>query len=160
VVTQHMPAAFTPILAERLGQATGLSAKEGEDGEFVLPGRIYVAPGDRHMVLAAGQPLRLSINDGPPCNFHRPAVDLLFRSVAKTCGAASLGVVLTGMGYDGLDGADRIVEAGGSVMVQDERSSVVWGMPGAVFAAGLASAALPPEALAGAIDQLLQGERP
>ncbi|WP_374652598.1 chemotaxis response regulator protein-glutamate methylesterase [Dongia sp.] len=143
-VTQHMPATFTTILAEHLGQAAGIPSAEAKDGEAVVPGRIYVAPGDFHMVVegtAAQRVVRL--NKNPPENFCRPAVDPMLRSIAKAYGNKTLFVMLTGMGQDGLKGAQELTNAGGTVIAQDESSSVVWGMPGAVASAGLCSAVLP-----------------
>jgi two-component system chemotaxis response regulator CheB len=143
-VTQHMPATFTTILAEHLGQASGMQAAEAKDGEAVLPGRIYVAPGDFHMTVenqGAGAVVRL--NKNPPENFCRPAVDPMLRSIAKVYGARTLFVMLTGMGQDGLKGARDLVAAGSTVIAQDEATSVVWGMPGAVASAGLCTAVLP-----------------
>lgn len=160
LITQHMPAVFTNILAERLALATGLVAKEAEDGEALVPGRLYLAPGDRHMIVReASQPF-LSVNDDPPLHFHRPSVDLLFSSAASVFGPATLGVVLSGMGADGTDGARAIAAAGGRVLAQDAASSVIWGMPGSVAGAGLACAVLSPDGLASLTEQLLQGERP
>ncbi|MEG6507367.1 chemotaxis response regulator protein-glutamate methylesterase [Methyloligella sp. 2.7D] len=159
LITQHMPSVFTAALAERIQEVTGLPAKEGEDGEALRPGHIYLAPGERHMVLAPGDKPTISINDAPPLNFHRPSVDLLFESAAGVYGAGVLAVVLTGMGSDGTSGAKAIVEKGGNVLVQDKCSSVVWGMPAAVLEAGLASAEGPPLRLAETMRMLLQGER-
>ena len=143
-VTQHMPATFTTILAEHLAQAAGMPAAEAKDGEAVVPGRIYVAPGDFHMTVenqGAGAVVRL--NKNPPENFCRPAVDPMLRSITKVYGARTLFVMLTGMGQDGLKGARDLVAAGGTVVAQDEATSVVWGMPGAVATAGLCTAVLP-----------------
>lgn len=143
-ITQHMPATFTTILAEHLAQASGMPAAEAKDGEPIVAGRIYVAPGDFHMVIdgnAANRVLRL--NKNPPENFCRPAVDPMLRSIAKAYGNKTLFVMLTGMGQDGLKGATELINAGGTVIAQDEQSSVVWGMPGAVATAGLCSAVMP-----------------
>lgn len=143
-VTQHMPATFTTILAEHLGQAAGMQSAEAKDGEAVVPGRIYVAPGDYHMVVEGTATQRVvRLNKNPPENFCRPAVDPMLRSIAKVYGAKTLFVMLTGMGQDGLKGAQELINAGGTVIAQDEPSSVVWGMPGAVATAGLCSAVLP-----------------
>lgn len=144
VLTQHMPATFTAILAEHLGRDSGRVSKEGEDGELLRPGMIYVAPGNKHMALVEkdGQ-VALKIYDGPDVNFCKPAVDPLFDSVAKIFGASALAIVLTGMGHDGAAGAVRIADAGGSVIAQDEATSVVWGMPGATAEAGACAAILP-----------------
>jgi two-component system chemotaxis response regulator CheB len=143
-VTQHMPATFTTILAEHLAQASGMPAAEAKDGEAALPGRIYVAPGDFHMTVESqGTSLVVRLNKNPPENFCRPAVDPMLRSIAKVYGNRTLFVMLTGMGQDGLKGARELVAAGSTVIAQDEASSVVWGMPGAVATAGLCTAVLP-----------------
>lgn len=149
VLCQHMPAKFTSILATNLTRQTGLECREGVDGEALLPGRVYVAPGDRHMLVRRkGTSHHIALSDAPPEHFCRPAVDPLFRSVAESFGARALALVLTGMGTDGAIGAAALAKAGANVAVQDEESSVVWGMPGAVAKAGAASAVLPVEALA------------
>ncbi len=138
VITQHMPKLFTAILAEHLSKL-GLPATEAKEGEPLRPGRIYLAPGDFHMTLrSANGVISAHIDQSPPVNFCRPAVDPLFNSCAKVAGNGVLAVVLTGMGHDGRDGARTIREAGGQVIAQDQASSVVWGMPGAVAEAGLA----------------------
>jgi two-component system chemotaxis response regulator CheB len=144
LITQHMPPTFTPILAEHLTRASGRPAAEAADGEPVCAGRIYVAPGGRHMRLERrdGEPT-ITLDDGPAVHFCKPAVDPLFSSAAAVWGAAVLAVVLTGMGQDGARGAAAVVAAGGGVIVQDEATSVVWGMPGTVAQAGHASAVLP-----------------
>lgn len=142
LITQHMPATFTSILAESLSRVSGLKCVEGANGMMLERGCVYVAPGDYHMVIKGkGGPIEL--NQNPPENFCRPAVDPLFRSVAAAYGASALAVVLTGMGSDGREGSRSIVGAGGTVIAQDEETSVVWGMPGAVAQAGLAAAVLP-----------------
>lgn len=144
LISQHMPTKFTTILAELIGKYTGLPSAEAKDGEVIAPGHIYVAPGDYHMVVDVEGPLRvLRLNQEPPENFCRPAVDPMLRSVAKAYGSRVLTVILTGMGVDGLKGGEEIIRAGGTVIAQDEESSVVWGMPGAVAEAGLCSAVLP-----------------
>lgn len=138
VITQHMPKLFTAILAEHLSKL-GMPAAEAKEGEPLRPGRIYLAPGDFHMTLrTANGVISAHIDQSPPVNFCRPAVDPLFNSCAKVAGNGVLAVVLTGMGHDGRDGARTIREAGGQVIAQDQASSVVWGMPGAVAEAGLA----------------------
>jgi two-component system, chemotaxis family, protein-glutamate methylesterase/glutaminase len=160
LVAQHMPPMFTTILAERLARATGRETKEGVDGERLVPGTIYVAPGDHHMTVRQTGTPSLRISGGPLVNFCRPAADPLFSSVAASFGPAALGVVLTGMGQDGAAGARAIADAGGSVIAQDEASSVVWGMPGAAVASGACAALLPPLGIADAIAKLVRGERP
>jgi two-component system chemotaxis response regulator CheB len=160
LIAQHMPPVFTAILAERLTKATGREAKEGENGEPVKPGTIYVAPGGHHMTVLRPTSPVLRIGSEPPVHFCRPAVDPLFRSVADTFGPAALGIVLTGMGHDGAAGARRIADAGGSVIAQDEDSSVVWGMPSAVASVGACAALLPPQGIAEAASKLVRGMRP
>ena len=150
VIVQHMPPTFTRMLAERLDTVCPLSVQEAYDGAPVEPGRVWLAPGGRHLqVRGEGTTLRLS--DGPPENSCRPAVDVLFRSAAAAWGGGVLAVVLTGMGYDGLKGGEVIVAEGGHVLAQDEASSVVWGMPGAVAQAGVAETVAPVPQLAAEI---------
>jgi len=164
VVVQHMPKMFTRLLAQRLDSKCALSVAEAVAGEAVVPGRVLLAPGDFHLRLrrtAAG--VVTVIDQGTPENYCRPAVDVLFRSAAAAYGAHCLGVVLTGMGSDGTRGSQAIVDAGGQVIAQDEQTSVVWGMPGAVAAAGLATELLPLPAVASAITRHVAGrtaERP
>ena len=144
LIVQHMPPIFTTLLAERLGKVTGRTALEAADGRSIEPGRIYVAPGDHHMMVGErGGDRILRLNQAPRENFCRPAVDPLFRSAAETYGWEVLAVVLTGMGQDGQKGSEAIIHHGGVVLAQDEASSVVWGMPGAIAEAGLATAILP-----------------
>lgn len=161
VVTQHMPATFTAILAEHIAKTSGLPCSEGRTGEPLLARRIYVAPGDQHMLVAgtAAAPT-LQLTQTPPENFCRPAVDPMFRGAAAVFGGAVLGVVLTGMGHDGREGARVIAAAGGQVLAQDEATSVVWGMPGAVAQAGLANAILPLPAMGAEVSKLLSMRRP
>ncbi|GEP08770.1 chemotaxis response regulator protein-glutamate methylesterase of group 2 operon [Methylobacterium gnaphalii] len=142
LIVQHMPPVFTAVFAEHLGARVGLPAAEGKDGERLQPGRIYVAPGGRHMGLAKGEPV-IRLDDGPVVNFCRPAVDVLFLDAAAVFGAATLSVILTGMGSDGTPGARALVEAGGMLFAQDEATSTVWGMPGSVAKAGLCHGVLP-----------------
>lgn len=133
VVVQHMPPLFTGMLADRLNSRSRLSVREAEPGKALEPGQVWIARGDYHMTVARkGLQTVLELNQDPPENFCRPAVDVLFRSVAQVYGPNVLGVVMTGMGSDGARGASHIREAGGEIFVQDEASSVVWGMPGAV----------------------------
>jgi len=144
VVTQHMPAAFTPILAEHMGRAGRLPCAEARDGEALSPGRVYLAPGDRHLLIepaARGATARLS--DAAPVNFCRPSVDPMLESAAAAFDGRVLVAMLTGMGHDGLAGTRRVIAAGGTAIAQDEASSVIWGMPGAVARAGLCHAVLP-----------------
>jgi len=144
MIVQHMPPVFTAVFAEHLGARTGLPAAEGRADERLMPGRIYVAPGGRHMGLTGtpGEPA-IRLDDGPAVNFCRPAVDVLFLDAAAMFGAAALSVILTGMGSDGTAGVRALGDAGGIVLAQDEATSTVWGMPGSVAKAGLAHAVLP-----------------
>ncbi len=144
LITQHMPATFTTLLAEHIGRATGVPCAEAKDGDVVTGGHIYLAPGDYHMVVESkGASSVIRLNQDPPENFCRPAVDPLLRSMAKVYGAGLLTIILTGMGSDGQKGSVDVVEAGGTIIAQDEATSVVWGMPGAVATSGLCSAVLP-----------------
>ncbi|WP_255448566.1 chemotaxis response regulator protein-glutamate methylesterase [Telmatospirillum sp. J64-1] len=155
LITQHMPATFTTILAEHISRISGIPAAEGKDGEKIQGGRIYVAPGDYHMVVESkGTDKILRLNQNPPENFCRPSVDPMFRSVSAAWGRRVLSLVLTGMGHDGLKGGQAIVAAGGTVVAQDEATSVVWGMPGAVATAGICSAVLPLPEIAPYIQKL------
>ncbi len=139
VVVQHMPPLFTRLLAERLNSQSQLGVHEGEAGAALGPGHVWIAPGNYHMmVVRKGLRTVVELNQDTPENSCRPAVDVLFRSVAHAYGANALAVVMTGMGSDGARGAAHIREAGGEILVQDEASSVVWGMPGAVVSSGLA----------------------
>lgn len=144
VITQHMPATFTKILAEHIEQQTGIRAQEGQTGMLVEAGQIYVAPGGFHMLFENmdGQ-LKIKLDESPPVNFCKPAVDPMFDSIVKIHGEKVLGVILTGMGHDGRDSCKRLVEKRGRVIVQDEKTSVVWGMPGATAQENICSAVLP-----------------
>jgi two-component system chemotaxis response regulator CheB len=158
LIVQHMPPVFTAVFAEHLGARTGIPAAEGKADERVLPGRIYVAPGGRHMGLAGGRgDVTIRLDDGPVVNFCRPAVDVLFNDAAAIYGGACLAVVLTGMGSDGTGGARSLTEAGAAVIAQDEATSTVWGMPGSIAKAGLAQAILPLGEIGGALRNLLTG---
>jgi len=144
LITQHMPATFTALLAEHIAKASNIPASEAKDGEAIQPGHIYVAPGEHHMTVERGETSNIiKLNTNPPENFCRPAVDPMLRSMAKIYGSRMLIVILTGMGADGQKGSAVAVDAGASVVAQDEATSVVWGMPGAVATAGLCSAVLP-----------------
>lgn len=159
LIVQHMPATFTPLLAEKLEQAIGKPCREAVDGETVAAGAVLVAPGDQHMriVKAAGGAV-VRLDRGEPVNSCRPAADPLFDTAAAAFGGRVLGIVLTGMGHDGRAGAGNVVAAGGRVIVQDEASSVVWGMPGAVAQAGHAEAVLPLRDLGQMAVRLMNGE--
>jgi len=144
VIVQHMPPLFTKLLAERLSKKSAIPVKEGVAGETLTKGSAWIAPGDFHMIVEKNNgKVRIATHQKPPENSCRPAVDVLFRSVAEVYGAHSLAVVLTGMGQDGLRGCESISQAGGLILAQDEASSVVWGMPGYVARAGLAQKILP-----------------
>ena len=144
LITQHMPATFTSLLAGHISRASSMPCNEAEDGETIVPGRIYLAPGDYHMIAESGDSGKvLRLTKSEPENYCRPSADPMLRSLAALYGPRLLVIILTGMGYDGHKGAEAVVAAGGSVIAQDEDSSVVWGMPGAVATAGLCSAVLP-----------------
>lgn len=144
VVVQHMPSTFTRFLADRLNGQTPLTVVEVADGQAIERGSVYVAPGDFHLTIhRRGSEVVAALDQGPPLHSHRPAADLLFRSVAEVYGAHALGLVMTGIGEDGLRGSEDIARAGGRVVVQDEATSMVWEMPGRVAHAGLADAVLP-----------------
>ena len=160
VVVQHMPPIFTHLLAERLSHQSKIPIAEGRAGVNLEPGHAWIAPGNFHMTVArAGVYWRLNLNQEPPQHSCRPAVDVLFRSAAVACRANVLGVVMTGMGSDGVAGARQIREAGGEVIIQDEASAVVWGMPGLVYAAGQADGVYPLEQLAMEITRRVQQSR-
>lgn len=146
-ITQHMPPRFTTSLAEHLSRVAGRPAAEAIDGETVREGRIYVAPGDFHMIVEGANPSKIKLTQSPPVNFCRPSADPMLHSLAAVYGNGLLCAVLTGMGSDGLAGATDVVKAGGSVIAQDQATSVVWGMPGAVANAGICSAILPLDGL-------------
>jgi two-component system chemotaxis response regulator CheB len=146
VVTQHMPATFTKILAEHVEKQTGIPAVEGEDGMTLEKGRVHIAPGGYHMhIVKKGNTPAIHIDNGPPENFCKPAVDPMFRTAIDVYGEKILGVILTGMGNDGLAGGRVLVQNRGRLIAQDEASSVVWGMPGAVAMAGICAQVLPLE---------------
>ncbi len=159
LVTQHMPPTFTALLGESLCRLSGLDGGEATDGEEILPGRIYVAPGGFHMrVQAQGAGFVVALEDGAPINHCKPAVDPMFESVAKAYGGSALALVLTGMGTDGAAGATKIADAGGSVFAQDEKSSIVWGMPGAAMAAGACVEAIALDKIALRVSNILMSK--
>jgi two-component system chemotaxis response regulator CheB len=161
LITQHMPPTFTTILAEHLARTSRRPAHEAVDGEIIKPGCIYLAPGGRHMkVVRHGAEAAIALDDGPPVNFCKPAVDPLFTSAIEVWQGGCLALVLTGMGSDGMRGGKDIVAAGGSVIAQDEATSVVWGMPGAAANAGICAAVLPLNQIAPKLVQLFSGVRP
>lgn len=157
LVTQHMPPTFTTILAEHITKTSGWVCSEAKSGDVVAPGRIYLAPGGYHMtVKAEGVEKVIVLNQEPPENFCRPAVDPMMRSLVKAYGRV-LAVILTGMGHDGREGCRAVVEAGGDIVAQDEQSSVVWGMPGAVAQAGLCCEVLPVSEIGASVNRLARG---
>ena len=144
LIVQHMPALFTRLLAERLHSSCPLSVEEAVEGDQVVAGKILIAPGNFHLKVAfSSGSVQVRLDQSPPQNFCRPAVDALFSSIAEVYGGAVIAVILTGMGHDGLHGAEILKARGASILAQDEASSVVWGMPGAVVNAGLADRVLP-----------------
>ena len=156
-VTQHMPPTFTTILAEHITKSSGWVCAEAKNGDVVLPGRVYLAPGGYHMTVKnEGAEKVFALNQEPPENFCRPSVDPMMRSLVKTYGRV-LAVILTGMGRDGREGCRAVVEAGGDVVAQDEHTSVVWGMPGAVAQAGLCCELLPVSKIGTSVSRLAGG---
>jgi two-component system, chemotaxis family, protein-glutamate methylesterase/glutaminase len=161
VITQHMPALFTPILAHHLTRLGGMACVEAREGARLEPGQIALAPGDRHLLVeAAPGGLCARLSSGPPENFCRPSVDPMLRSASSACDGRVLVVMLTGRGHDGLAGTRAVVQAGGTAIAQDEASSVVWGMPGAIANAGLCHAVLPLASIGGRVQELLRTGRP
>lgn len=160
-VVQHMPPAFTGVLAKSLDKKWSGGAAEARDGEPAKPGKIHIAPGGKHMIIRrqAGA-LVTSLNTKPPVRYCRPAVDPLFESAAMVCGNRSLCVVLTGMGSDGTDGARDVVGVDGTVIAQDEATSIVWGMPRAVTEAGLAAKVAPLDEIGLSVSNVLAGRKP
>src|SRR6476659_9069500 len=160
LITQHMPPTFTTILAEHLARSSRRPAHAAVDGEIVKAGQIYLAPGGRHMRVARnGSDAVIALDDGPPVNFCKPAVDPLFTSAIDVWQGGIMSVILTGMGSDGMRGGKDIVAAGGSVMAQDEPTSVVWGMPGAAANAGICAAVLPLNQIGPKLVRLFSGDR-
>ena len=159
LITQHMPPTFTAMLAENLTRKSGLTCKEAEEGDIPQAGMVYVAPGGKHMLLKSGPsgPV-IHLDNGPPVNFCKPCVDLMFESMAEIYGSALLGVVLTGMGVDGARGSQAVRQGGGNVIVQDEETSVVWGMPGVTAQTGVCSAVLPLQEIGARTTGILKGE--
>jgi len=155
LIVQHMPPMFTQSLAERLNGISEMEVTEAVDGEPALAGRVYIAPGGKHLVVVpGGSGYTLKVTDTPPVNHCKPAVDVLFDSVAGISSAHPLSVVMTGMGKDGTSGVRSLKQAGTYTLVQDQESSVVWGMPGSVYEAKLADEILPIEGLAKRITEL------
>jgi two-component system, chemotaxis family, protein-glutamate methylesterase/glutaminase len=157
LIVLHMPPDFTDVVSGQIQRAMGRLTRAARNGEKIRPGEIYFAPGNRHLKVASLERTPILLHcDSPPENFCRPAVNVLFRSVAQVYGPSALGIVLTGMGIDGLEGARVMVEAGGAIIAQDKASSIVWGMPGAIAQQGLASAILPIETMAVHVAALLR----
>jgi two-component system chemotaxis response regulator CheB len=158
LITQHLPASFSTAFAERLDRYSAMSVREASDGEAILPGHAYLPPGGKHLrIIRDGARWRARIDDGPAVNRHKPAVDVLFQSVASNAGPNAVGAILTGMGDDGARGLLQMREAGAQTLVQDEASSVVWGMPGAAFKLGAAEETVPLEKIAERLMALAQG---
>jgi two-component system chemotaxis response regulator CheB len=144
VIAQHIPEAFSLPFTRRMDSVAAMSVVEPVDGQYIMPGHVYIAPGARHLLVERdGTRYRCRLNDGPPVNRHCPSVDVLFRSVAQNVGPNAVGVILTGMGDDGARGLKEMLEAGARTMAQDEASSIVWGMPGAAVKLGAAQDVLP-----------------
>jgi two-component system chemotaxis response regulator CheB len=160
LVVQHMPPVFTRMLADRLASELERDVVEATDGLPVVPDRVYVAPGDRHMVVRATPAPMIQLVDSGPVNQVKPAADPLFASATRVWGGALVACVLTGMGHDGRDGCVQVRAAGGRVLVQDRATSAAWGMPGAVAQAGLADGVYPLDAIAGALTIALAGAVP
>ena len=155
VVTQHIPKAFSGPFAKRMDQCCQMTVYEAQDGQQILPGHVYIAPGDRHLlVIRDGARYVCRLDDGTPVNRHKPSVDVLFRSVAQNVGRNAIGLLLTGMGKDGARGLKEMREAGSPTIAQDEATSVVWGMPGEAVAIGAAEKTLPLGEIAAATMQL------
>jgi two-component system, chemotaxis family, protein-glutamate methylesterase/glutaminase len=158
VITQHIPRAFSAPFAARLNACSQLSVQEAQDGTLILPGHAYIAPGDLHLTVERdGARYRCRLRDDAPVNRHRPSVDVLFRSVAEQVGQNAVGVILTGMGADGARGLKEMRDKGALTIAQDEKSSVVWGMPGASVALGAVDRILPIEQIAEGLVGLSSG---
>ncbi|HEY0683122.1 MAG TPA: chemotaxis response regulator protein-glutamate methylesterase [Steroidobacter sp.] len=155
VISQHIPAAFSKPFAERMNRSSAMSVCEASDGQYILPGHVYIAPGDQHLLVERdGARYRCRLSNGPHVNRHRPSVDVMFRSVAQNVGPNAVGVILTGMGDDGARGLKEMLDAGASTIAQDEATSVVWGMPGAAVKLGSAQHVLPLHRVASEMLQL------
>ena len=149
VISQHIPEAFSKPFAERMDKHSDMTVYEAVDGQQILPGHVYIAPGNRHLIVErSGARYICRLNDGPPVNRHKPSVDVMFRSVAQNVGPNAIGVILTGMGADGAAGLKEMLENGAPTLVQDEKTSVVWGMPGEAYKIGAAQDQYPLEKIA------------
>jgi two-component system, chemotaxis family, protein-glutamate methylesterase/glutaminase len=158
VIAQHIPAAFSGAFTHRMDTISAMSVCEPQDGQLIVPGHVYIAPGDRHlMVDRDGARYLCRLSAGPPVNRHRPSVDVLFRSVAQKVGPNAVAAILTGMGDDGARGLKELLDAGAATVAQDEASSVVWGMPGAAVRHGGVREVLPLERIAEALMRLVVG---
>lgn len=152
VITQHIPENFSRPFAERMNRESAMVVCEAEDGQQILPGHVYIAPGSQHLIVErSGARYICKLSDGPPVNRHRPSVDVLFRSVAQSAGKNAIGVILTGMGNDGAEGMKEMKEAGAATIAQDEKTSVVWGMPGEAVKAGGVDTIMPLLKIAGKV---------
>ena len=150
VISQHIPEAFSKPFSERMDKNSDMTVYEAVDGQQILPGHVYIAPGNRHLIVErSGARYICRLNDGPPVNRHKPSVDVMFRSVAQNVGPNAIGVILTGMGADGAAGLKEMLENGAPTLVQDEKTSVVWGMPGEAYKMGAAKDQYPLEKIAG-----------
>ena len=157
VISQHIPAAFSKSFAERMNRCSQMIVTEAKDGEQIVPGHVYIAPGDSHLlVVRDGARYRCRLSDGPAVNRHRPSVDVMFRSVAQNVGPNAVAVLLTGMGKDGAQGMKEMKEAGASTIVQDEKTSVVWGMPGEAVSLGCVDQLVPLSSISLKINQALE----
>jgi two-component system, chemotaxis family, protein-glutamate methylesterase/glutaminase len=157
LIVQHLGREFTALLADRLNKTTLMPIRIASQGEILASDTVFLAPADTHMEVSRdGEGVKIRLQQGEPENSCRPSADPLFRSVAAVFGRHALGLVLTGMGHDGLSGARRIHDAGGIILAQDEKSSVVWGMPGAVANAGIAAEVLPLDGIAPFLRHLLR----
>jgi len=156
VVSQHIPAAFSKPFANRVDGITALSVCEAQEGQQILPGHVYIAPGDRHLLVERdGARYVCRLNDGPPVNRHKPSVDVMLRSLAQNAGPNAVGLMLTGMGDDGAAGMGELKAQGAPIIVQDEKTSVVWGMPGEVHKRGFADEVLPLSRIGGRLRELI-----
>lgn len=156
VITQHIPEAFSGPFAKRMDKCSAMTVYEAHDGQQIVPGHVYIAPGDKHLIIErSGARYICKLSDGSPVNRHRPSVDVMFRSVAQNVGKNAVGLILTGMGDDGARGLMEMKEAGASTLVQDEKTSVVWGMPGEAFKIGATDKAYPLDKIAIKIIRLI-----
>jgi two-component system, chemotaxis family, protein-glutamate methylesterase/glutaminase len=150
VISQHIPEAFSAPFAIRMNKASQMTVCEASDGQQILPGHVYIAPGGKHLIIERSGALYICrLNDGPRVNRHKPSVDVMFRSVAENVGPNAMGVILTGMGDDGAAGLKEMLDQGATTIVQDEHTSVVWGMPGSAAKIGAAQKEVPLEKVAG-----------